>query len=272
MKIKLHPRFFVILLCLLSALIVFASNVFLKKRVEVKLVDETQGGKVLAADSVKARNPYDLIDGSESAAQTSDSSQSIESYQPVTISYTVKEGDTLYSIAQKYHADPQTIVDFPNNNLTDSIQLTVGQILIIPNGYIDDSQKPPPPPIAHGTGEFAWPAHGVITQYAYYWHPGALDIAIPLGTEVKAADDGTVKTVEHLTTGYGVHVIIDHGDGLTSLYGHLSEIKVVQGQGIKKGELIGLSGSTGHSTGPHLHFEVRRGGKPVDPMTLLSTP
>lgn len=273
MKVKLHPRFFIIILCLFVGIVLFGSNVFLKKRVEVKLVDQDKGNVLAAQDTATSKNSYDLIE-KDSGQVVNTTGSSIESYQPVIISYTVKEGDTLYSIAETYHADPQTIVDFPNNNLTQDLQLRVGQILIIPNGYINDSQKPTLPPIAHGTGEFSWPIDvsyekPVVTQYAYYWHAGSIDIAIPMNTNILATDDGTVKAVEHLTTSYGVHVIIDHGNGLTSLYAHLSETNLQVGQGIQKGDLVGLSGSTGHSTGPHLHLEVRRNGVPVDPMTLL---
>lgn len=289
MKIKLAPRFFLISGVLVLGVILYGSNLLLKKRVEVKIVDTPTQGKVLAADTGAqgsgsraqkgANSSYDLIGGDIGGAiggdlgSPSDSGSSggdIAHYQPVTIAYTVKEGDTLQSIAEKYHADAQTIADFPNNGLKDSLELHVGQILIIPNGYTDDSIKPPPPPIAHGTGQFAWPTiGGTITQYAYYWHPGAIDIGIPLTTPVTAADDGTVSYAGWDTTGYGNTVLITHGDGLTSRYAHLTEIKVTVGQGIHKRDLVGLSGSTGHSTGPHLHFEVRRNGAPVDPMTLL---
>lgn len=277
MKIKLHPRFFFLLGFLGLGLIIFSSNVFLKKRVEVRVVDSVESGNVLAA-SDGSQGSYDLKELSSTQSTESNTQETdISSYQPVTISHTIKEGDTLQSIAEKYHADPQTIADFPNNGLQESLELTVGDIVIVPNGYIDESQRPILPAIAQGTGQFAWPIRlaslpqgkPVITQYAYYWHAGSLDIALDLGTPVRAADDGTVKSVERLTTGYGVHVVIEHGDGLTSLYGHLTDAQVVLGQGIHKGDVLGTSGSTGRSTGPHLHFEVRRNGAPVDPMTLL---
>lgn len=274
MKLKLKPRFYIIISSVLLSCAFFIAFSFIKKRVEIKLVDDRSKNVLAATDSITTapRNPYDLIEPEPVRADATSptSSGDISSYQPVTISYTVKQGDTIYTIAEKYHADPQTIVDFPNNEIGEDFQLKVGQIIIIPNGYEDDSQAPPPPPIAHGTGQFAWPTvGGRITQYAYYWHAGSIDIAIPTGTSVNAADDGTVEYAGWDKTGYGNTVLISHGDGLTSRYGHLSKITVVVGQGIHRGDSVGLSGSTGHSTGPHLHFEVRRNGNPIDPMTLL---
>lgn len=207
-----------------------------------------------------AKSAYDLIEQPQGGSV-------IAQYQPVTISHTVQKGDSLASIATKYHADAQTIVDYPYNEIGDDLNLKVGQILIIPNGYID--QAPPPPPVAKGSGVLAWPTLGPISQYAYWWHAGAIDITADLGTAVHAADNGKVVKVEKLTTGYGWYVILDHENGKTTLYAHLSRINVEIGQSISNGQVIGLVGSTGRSTGPHLHFETRLNGQPVDPMTLL---
>lgn len=273
MNIKLHPRFFVVLGITIFGITLFSSNFFLKKRVEVNLVDSPPDSVLAAEDSTlfgttSKKNEEQKNDTEDAINTTNNISNDIAEYVPVTISHTVKEGDTLQSIAEKYHADAQTIADFPNNKLGESLQLSVGQILIVPNGHVDGSSVPPPP-VAQGTGQFAWPANGPVTQYAYYWHPGAIDIALQLLTPIHAADDGKVLKVEHFTTGYGVHVILDHGNGLTSLYAHLTNAQVTEGQGIRKGEVLGMSGSTGRSTGPHLHFEVRQGGSVIDPMTLL---
>lgn len=257
MEIKLTPRFFVILGCLSLGLMLYGSNVLLKKRVEVRVLDTKDRGKVLAT--------YKLLD---STGKNPEKSQSDP--QMVTISYMVKEGDSLQSIADKYHADAQTIVDYPYNNIGDDLQIKPGQNLIVPNGYIEGQPTPVRPVIPVGTGQFVWPVNGAITQYNSWFHPGSIDIGIGLGTPVKAADNGKVIVVEYLKTGYGIHVVIDHGVSLTSLYGHLSQIRVGRGDGVYRGQVIGLSGSTGRSTGPHLHFEVERGGNPIDPMTLLS--
>lgn len=267
MQVKLAPRFFLILGCVVLGVVLFASNVLLKKRVEVRVVDTKDGGKVLAAsESSKTSNTYNLLDTTVKNV-SQDLSQNAQ--EMVTISHTVKEGDSLQSIADKYHADAQTIVDYPYNNIGDDLQIKPGQNLIIPNGYIDGQPAPVRPAIPVGTGQFVWPVNGVVTQYASWFHPGSVDMGIDLGTPVKAADRGKVITVEYLTTGYGIHVVIDHGGSLTSLYGHLSQIKVRTGEVVYRGQVIGISGSTGRSTGPHLHFEVRRNGNPVDPMTLL---
>jgi murein DD-endopeptidase MepM/ murein hydrolase activator NlpD len=101
----------------------------------------------------------------------------------------------------------------------------------------------------------------------YEFHTGQ-DIDADMGTPVQAAANGTVNFAGW-QNGYGQLVVIDHGDGLTTRYGHLSQIGATVGQSIKRGTVLGLSGSTGRSTGPHLHYEVRINDKPVDPRPYL---
>jgi len=126
-------------------------------------------------------------------------------------------------------------------------------------------------------GAFSWPVTGTITS-PFGWrsnpfggspefHQG-LDIAAPSGTAVTAAAGGTVIMAQWYG-GYGNYILIDHGGGYSTGYGHLSAIYVSNGQSVQRGQAIGAVGSTGQSTGPHLHFEVRIAGKPVDPAPRL---
>jgi murein DD-endopeptidase MepM/ murein hydrolase activator NlpD len=126
-------------------------------------------------------------------------------------------------------------------------------------------------------GTFSWPVTGTITS-PFGWrsnpfggapefHQG-LDIAAPTGTTVTAAAGGTVIMAQWYG-GYGNYILIDHGGGYSTGYGHLSAIYVTTGQSVQRGQAIGAVGSTGQSTGPHLHFEVRIAGKPVDPAPRL---
>ncbi len=130
---------------------------------------------------------------------------------------------------------------------------------------------------AEVTGPFAWPAQGVFTlefgesSGFQVFHTG-LDIASPtgqVGAPITPFMDGEVIYAGEIFWGYGKHIIIDHGNNLTSVYAHLDKIYVFKGQEVKVGDVIGTMGSTGWSTGPHLHFEIRVFGIPVDPRTFL---
>ncbi len=100
-------------------------------------------------------------------------------------------------------------------------------------------------------------------------HTG-LDYGLPIGTAVLAAAEGTVVKVANDPKGYGLHIILEHQSGLQTLYAHLSRCAAWKGQSMRAGELLGRSGTSGNSTGPHLHFEVRLEGKPIDPLPLLT--
>lgn len=128
-----------------------------------------------------------------------------------------------------------------------------------------------------GSGQLGWPVSGEITSpYGYRTHPiwgttiyhSGIDIGVDEGTPVHAADGGTVAWSGWMG-GYGYAVVIDHGNGMSILYGHNSELAVSEGQDVGKGQVIAYAGSTGNSTGPHVHFEVRISGDPVDPMGYL---
>jgi murein DD-endopeptidase MepM/ murein hydrolase activator NlpD len=124
------------------------------------------------------------------------------------------------------------------------------------------------PPSSAG---FIWPTSGTLTSgFGWRWgrmHEG-IDIAAPTGTPISAAASGTVIYAGWMG-GYGNLVVIDHGNGLATAYGHQSSIAVGSGTYVSQGQTIGYVGSTGHSTGPHVHFEVRVNGSPVDPLGYL---
>ena len=97
------------------------------------------------------------------------------------------------------------------------------------------------------------------------FHAG-LDFTAPQGTPIYATANGVIKTAGNLGNGYGNHVVINHGYGYETLYGHMYRVKARRGQRVKRGEVIGYVGSTGKSTGPHCHYEVHKNGRPMDPV------
>lgn len=201
---------------------------------------------------------------------------------PVTgIAHKVKKGDTIYSIAKHYSADPQGIVDFPFNSFAndETFALAVGQTLIVPDAvkpkvqpwspsaYI--AQQTPDAGTVTATGVFVWPAGGTISQPFRWYHPG-IDIANKNAPPILAADSGKVVIAGWPDNrGYGNRILIDHGNGYQTLYAHLSRIYVSVGQTVKRGDQIGQMGSTGRSTGIHLHFEVHKNGVQIDPIGVL---
>lgn len=194
------------------------------------------------------------------------------------IVHKVIAGDNIYTIAKKYQVDAQNIVNFPFNDFvdTDTFQLTPGQTLFVPNGTIIE-RKPQQTGQQYfasikagvqGTSSFIWPTSGNITTYPVWYHM-AIDIANRAAPPIMAADTGTVTYTGCLAYGYGCHIIIDHANGYQTLYGHLSVIEVSAGQVVNKGQRVGIMGSTGRSTGTHLHFEIRSGGRTINPLPFL---
>jgi murein DD-endopeptidase MepM/ murein hydrolase activator NlpD len=196
--------------------------------------------------------------------------------------HVVRRGDTLSGIASRYKTDMQAIVAFAGNGIKSiNDPLPIGKEIIVPGGvkpYVAPAagaatstaysvQRPPGAPA--GSGNFSWPAAGYISQGYWRAHP-AIDIAGRLGAPVSAADSGFVVTAGGgWNGGYGNHVIIDHGNGFTTLYAHLNSVFVKPGETVSRGQQIGTMGSTGNSTGPHLHFEIRYNGVPYNPANYL---
>ncbi len=194
----------------------------------------------------------------------------------------VAQGDTIDSIAKKYKVGAADIIGYSWNQIDpQNPTIAVGQKLIVPAGV-----KPEPPAKAkpaplygvqtasapanapRGGGHLVWPISGSITQGYGRYHL-AVDIGSYVGNPIKAADAGYVAVAGWSNVGYGYHVIIDHGNGIQTLYAHMSRIDVKAGQAVAKGQVIGAVGNTGNSTGPHLHFEVRVNGVGQNPFNYL---
>lgn len=210
--------------------------------------------------------------------------------------YEWKEGDTLQGVADRFEAKPEDILNWPGNEL-DLIdpKFEPGQVIMVPGGHREYRQWIVPTiprgnagvssslygagacsgsyDGAYGTGTFVWPAANHYLSGNDYWSGHlALDIAAGAGAAVYAADSGVVVFSGPALGGYGNMVMIDHGNGYQSLYAHMSQVSVGCGASVSQGQYIGLAGSTGHSTGPHLHFEVRYLGGFVNPWFVLPAP
>ncbi len=183
--------------------------------------------------------------------------------------YTVRRGDTLQGIASTWGVDFNGILDA--NMITDDV-ITVGQDLFLPGARMS------PTDLGRVLGSlFLYPVQGRISSWfgvrpdpftgVASLHNG-LDIVNKLGTPVLAAMAGTVRATG-TNFSYGNFVIIQHAGGFQTLYGHMRKIVVVRGEKVSQGEEIGELGSTGYSTGPHLHFSVFRNGEAVDPLRFL---
>lgn len=199
---------------------------------------------------------------------------------PVTgVLHKVTRGETIYSISKKYDAEPQAIVDFPFNTFVndETFALAVGQELVIPEGVMPEERpvtglarrQTPNAGAVSASGIFAWPTVGQISQGFSWYHKG-VDIANRAAPDVVAADSGTVTVAGWPDNGgYGMRVIIDHGNGYQTLYAHLQQVYVKVGQTVRRGDALGKMGSTGRSTGTHLHFEISTSGGKFNPLEAL---
>ena len=205
------------------------------------------------------------------------------------ILYTWKEGDTIAAIAGQYKAKVEDVLNWPGNkvDLTNPT-FKAGDMVMLPGGSREYKQWLIPT-VARGksgttgvagsacgggpvgSGAFIWPAgtHFISGTDYYAGHLG-IDIAAGEGATVYAADAGVVvRASGGYNGGYGNVVMIDHGNGFATLYGHLSQINVSVCQGVGAGTVIGYAGNTGNSFGAHLHFEVRQGGGFINPWNVL---
>jgi murein DD-endopeptidase MepM/ murein hydrolase activator NlpD len=192
--------------------------------------------------------------------------------QAPQLSHTVQPGETIYHIAHIYGVTPESLMAV--NGLSDPRRLAAGQILILPT----KQRTPvffPPWPTTRAARQFAWPVTSGVVSSPFGMRNGVMhdgiDISAGAGTAVRAADDGTVIFAGRLH-GYGNAVILQHSSGYVTVYGHNERNLVRSGEEVERGQVIAELGSTGRTTGPNLHFEVRFQGQPHNPLAYLPQP
>jgi murein DD-endopeptidase MepM/ murein hydrolase activator NlpD len=190
--------------------------------------------------------------------------------------YTVADGDTVESVATRYKVEPKAIMDY-NRLYFEPEHFAPKQLIFVPGAalptlvYQNDDEEPTViarPPAANNprpNGRLAWPVGGYISQYFWAFHTG-VDLAAPYGTGIGASEAGTVVATGWVAVG-GLSVRIKHADGLESGYYHMGAVYVAPGQKVERGQIIGTVGMTGVTTGPHVHWEVKRNGAFVNPLS-----
>jgi lipoprotein NlpD len=202
----------------------------------------------------------------------------------ISVRHVVRPGQTLYRIARAYGLSVEDLA--AANGISDPAAIHVGQELLIPGASEAVDVEAAPEPAVHGRpssplvevrqdtshrGTLDWPLRGVL--YGRFGKKGkeahdGIDLAAPAGTAIKAAADGTVLFAGE-QRGYGQIAILEHAGALVTLYAHDQAIRVKAGQAVHRGEVIATVGESGRTTGPHLHFEVRKSGVPVNPLDYL---
>jgi len=213
--------------------------------------------------------------------------------------YTVSPGETLEQIAARAGVPPEDILEI--NGLARASDVRPGKIIYVLAGPRSaPGSMPPtvpapsagalapsspaanlPPPalasiaVAPASGRFRWPIDGAAVGSPFGTRAGrqheGIDLPAPIGTPVYAAADGQVVYAGSGIRGYGNMIVIQHEGDLLTVYAHNSQLLVARGDKVRVGQRIALSGQSGHATGPHLHFEVRSGQIPVDPVSYLSS-
>ncbi|MEP7216171.1 MAG: M23 family metallopeptidase [Anaerolineaceae bacterium] len=206
-------------------------------------------------------------------------------------------GDTsVAAIVKQYdNITSDTVIDYKPNAIADASSLKTGDFVLLPGATVKPPPPPPPPPpprstgsgapppgtgapLPGGSGRFHYPLakwNGVSDSFGTARGGGSYHTGIDLDlnsfhfSPIYSSCDGVVTTTEYLTYSYGYHVIVDCGDGWTTLYAHMSTIIATPGQRVSAGTQLGVSGVTGFTTGEHLHFEIRFNGGYVDPANYL---
>lgn len=243
----------------------------------IQVGDSAESLAIAFGRDVKTMSCLRKADGSALTAFTPGDSVVIPAL--ADLCHQVRASDTLAKIAAWYGVSIDSLVAVPQNQLQPGAEPVPSQFLLIPSArsrYRDPNEanapRSPSDSWRFGDGKFIWPIERSqvwVSQGFKHGKHMAIDMATKPGTNVMAADTGTVIEADWSDNGYGYHIVIDHGIDYITVYAHLSEYYVKEGDIVKKGDVIGVVGSTGNSTGPHLHFEVRDYGYLVDPLLVL---
>ncbi len=186
--------------------------------------------------------------------------------------YQLKKGDTIDNVAQKFSLDPLEIQR--ENQIYDTDDVTIGMKIFIPGVRKIESEKTEVGRITRRSdaSPMVWPSQGTLSS-GYGMRHGRMHQGVDLtrdkGKDIVAAGSGTIKFAGN-KEGFGKTIIIDHGNGLSTLYAHSEKLYVSKGEKVKQGKLISKMGSTGKSTGIHLHFEIHKNGIPQNPLRYLA--
>ncbi|MEW6376617.1 MAG: LysM peptidoglycan-binding domain-containing M23 family metallopeptidase [Thermodesulfobacteriota bacterium] len=194
--------------------------------------------------------------------------------------HVVERHQTLYRICKTYEVDIQEVASL--NGITDLSRIQTGQRILIPGAkkvlkveiYIDDVVAEPAEKekVVYKKMNFIWPVEGQIIvgfeENERKRHQG-IDIASPPGTPIKASGSGTVLYSGNTIRGYGNLIILRHSEGFVTIYAHNQVNLVEEGSRVERGQIIGKVGQTGRASGPHLHFEIRRNNKAIDPLLFF---
>lgn len=206
------------------------------------------------------------------------SSDRIKAGQRLTIPeaqrHTVAQGDSFWALSRRYGISVESLL--AANPSVDPGHLVIGSDVVIPGGEVaaapvTAAPSMDEPAVEALAGKFTWP---LIAPISSHFGPrdgrnhNGVDLAANMGDDIRAARDGTVLIAGEVS-GYGNTVVLEHEDGTRTLYAHASVLKVTAGQKVRQGDLIALVGSTGRSTGPHLHFEIIVNDQPRDPLLYL---
>jgi murein DD-endopeptidase MepM/ murein hydrolase activator NlpD len=193
--------------------------------------------------------------------------------------HTVKRHQTLWRICKTYGVNIDEVARI--NGIKDKSKIAVGQRIFIPGAtkvlkvdiYVEDvTARERSTTVIYEKGKFIWPVKGTVTARfgttEKRQHDG-IDIAAPVGTPIRAACNGRVVYNDNKMRGYGNLIIIEHADNFFTVYAHNKENMVTEEVTVSQGDVIARVGKTGNATGPHLHFEIRKGSNPLDPMLFL---